>query len=122
MFSFYENDNHITQGNEENYHRGRSSSPGSTVPGAERGRESSRAQRADTTSPVLTRQDHSTSSGLREASIRTSGSPSTRGTDTPLGPSAGVSVPLVDGDPLVLVDASRSPDEVELMRRLSEPV
>ena len=43
----------------------------------------SRARGTDSTSPVLTRQDHSTSSGLREATARTNGSPSTRGIDTP---------------------------------------
>ena len=47
-------------------------------------RECSRARRTDSTSPVLTRQDHSTSSGLQGATARTNGSSSTRGTDTPV--------------------------------------
>ena len=41
-----------------------------------------RARGTDSTSPVLTRQDHLTSSGLQGATARTSGSSSTRGTDT----------------------------------------
>ena len=47
-------------------------------------RERSRARGTDSTSPVLTRQDHSTSSGLQGATARTSGSSSTRRTDTPV--------------------------------------
>ena len=45
-------------------------------------RERSRARGTDSTSPVLTRQDQSISSGLQGATARTSGSSSTRGTDT----------------------------------------
>ena len=48
------------------------------------GRDRSRARGTDSTSPVLTRQDHSTSWGLQGATARTNGSSSARGTDTPV--------------------------------------
>ena len=53
------------------------------------GRESAVELEEPTTSPVLTRQDHWTSSGLRKATARTNGSSSTRGTDTPANGASG---------------------------------
>ena len=47
-------------------------------------RERSRARGTDSTSPVLTRQGQSISSGLQGATTRTSGSSATGGTDTPV--------------------------------------
>ena len=47
-------------------------------------RERSRARGTDSTSPVLTRQGQSISSGLQGATTRSSGSSSTGGTDTPI--------------------------------------